>query len=416
MPHIGLYCPAETGHLHTMLPLGRELQRRGHLVTFLGVPDAEEKVRTAQLDFMPIGATKFPLGTTEAMFAKLATLSGIRALLFTLNWIRESGKVFLEEAPSVLKDAQVDILIVDQITPEGGTVADFVGIPFVTVCSALPMMQEPSIPPFFTTWVYSQSMWNRWRNQLVYQLINPFNLPSQKLRQKYRQQWNLPREISPDSPYLILSHQPAGFEYPRQNLPPHFYFTGPYHSQQSRRKVDFPWNELVEGKPLIYASMGTLQTGLKQVFAKIAGACADLDVQLVISLGGSGDLDGWENLPGKPLVVNYAPQLELLQRAKLFITHGGMNSALEALTYGVPMVAIPITNDQPGIAGRIVWCGVGELVPLGQLTVSNLKLAINRVLNQPRYKQKALELQAEIRQSGGVVQAADLVEGVLWKK
>ena len=110
--------------------------------------------------------------------------------------------------------------------------------------------------------------------------------------------------------------------------------------------------------------MGTLQNGVVDIFEKIAQACVNLKVQLVISLGGSNSFSSLPKLSGDPLVVNYAPQLELLEKASLTITHGGMNTTLESLTYGVPIVAIPITNDQPGVATRIVYTGSGELITL----------------------------------------------------
>lgn len=55
-----------------------------------------------------------------------------------------------------------------------------------------------------------------------------------------------------------------------------------------------------------------------------------------------------------------APQFAPLEKATLAITHAGLNTALEALARGVPMVAIPITNDQPGVAGRLEWLGLAE--------------------------------------------------------
>ncbi|OZH52616.1 glycosyl transferase family 1, partial [Hydrocoleum sp. CS-953] len=93
------------------------------------------------------------------------------------------------------------------------------------------------------------------------------------------------------------------------------------------------------GKPLIYASLGTLVNSQVDVFDKIATACEGLDAQLVISLGGSATPESLPNLPGNPLVVKYAPQLELLQKATLTITHAGMNTTLECLNNAVPMVA-----------------------------------------------------------------------------
>lgn len=65
---------------------------------------------------------------------------------------------------------------------------------------------------------------------------------------------------------------------------------------------------------------------------------------------------------GESIVVEFAPQLELLKCAALCITHAGLNTALECLSNGLPMVAIPITNDQPGVAARSEWMGTGEMV------------------------------------------------------
>jgi zeaxanthin glucosyltransferase len=408
MAHLGLLCPAETGHLNTMLPLGQELQRRGHRVTFFGIVDAKSKVLAAGLEFCPVGSTKFPAGSSEQLFAQLAKLSGLAALRYTLDWIEKLAAIFLDEAPVILADAGIDALLVDQIAPEGGLVADFLDLPFVTICSALPFNQELTIPPFFTTWSYNSAWWAVLRNQVAYQLTNPFGKSMNTLRSNYRKLWKLPLETSPDSQLAVLSHQPAEFEYPRQNLPAYFHFTGPYHNQNSRQPVDFPWDKLT-GKPLIYASMGTLQNQLTDVFETIATACVGLDAQLVISLGGA-KIDSLPDLPGNPLVVSYAPQLALLERATVAITHAGMNTALECLTYGVPMVAIPVTNDQPGIAARIAWSGAGEIVPLSRLTGAKLHKVLKLVLMQASYRQNALRLKCAIANSGGVSQAADIIE------
>jgi MGT family glycosyltransferase len=142
----------------------------------------------------------------------------------------------------------------------------------------------------------------------------------------------------------------------------------------------------------------------------IAKACVGLDAQLVIALGGGASSDSLPELPGNPIVVGYAPQLELLPKATLTITHAGMNTALESLSNGVPMVAIPITNDQPGVAARIAWTGTGEFIPLKQVSVDRLQKAIKQVLTEDSYKKNALKLQESIRQGGGVNKAADIIE------
>ncbi len=209
-----------------------------------------------------------------------------------------------------------------------------------------------------------------------------------------------------------LSQQPAEFEFPRKELPSIFHFTGPYSNPSSREPAPFPFEKLT-GQPLIYASMGTIQNRLLYIFQMIAAACVELDIQVVIALGGGASPESLPELPGNTIVVGYAPQLELLQKATLTITHAGMNTTLESLSNGVPMVAIPITNDQPGVAARIAWTGTGEVIPLGKVSVERLQKAIKQVLTEDSYKKNALRLQEAIERAGGVSRAADIIEQVV---
>jgi len=412
MTHFGILCPAAAGHLNPMTTLGRELQQRGHRVTLIGILDAQSKTIAAGLDFWAIGETEFPQGAMAQLFAQLGKLSGLAALRYTINWIQRMAAMFLREAPEAIKEAGVEALLVDQVSPEGGTVAEFLDIPFVSVCSALMLNRDTSIPPFNTPWSYSPAWWAQRRNQLGYALLHRVGQPIQEVIAEYRREWKLPAHSSPNDNYsqlAQLTQQPAEFEYPRKALPKVFHFTGPYHNPVSREPAPFPFEKLT-GQPLIYASMGTVQNRLIGIFQDIASACQGLDAQLVISLGGSASPESLPELPGSPLVVGYAPQLELLQKATLTITHAGMNTTLESLSNGVPMVAIPIANDQPGVAARIAWTGAGEVVPLSRLKVPRLRAAIERVLTEDSYKNNASRLQEAIARAGGVSRAADIVE------
>jgi zeaxanthin glucosyltransferase len=414
MTHFGLICPTATGHLNPMTTLGYELQRRGHRVTLFGTLDAQSKTLVAGLEFWAIGEAEFPAGSSATSFAKLGTLSGLAALKYTITLFQEWTIMLLREAPKAVKAAGVELLLIDQTSFGGGTVADFLNLPFITVSCALMLNRETGIPPINTTWLYSPAWWAQIRNQFGYQLLSQITEPVIKTVSEYRRQWNLHPYLKPDDIYSQLAQicqQPAEFEFPRQNLSPYCHFTGPYSCSDSREFASFPFEKLT-GQPLIYASMGTLQNRLSGVFENIAQACVGLNAQLVIALGGGSDPKSLPNLPGNPLVVGYAPQLELLQKATLTITHAGMNTALESLSNGVPMVAIPIANDQPGVAARIAWTGTGEVITLPKLTSSRLKAAVKRVLTEDSYKKNAVRLQAAIRNAGGVNQAADIVEQV----
>jgi UDP:flavonoid glycosyltransferase YjiC (YdhE family) len=92
--------------------------------------------------------------------------------------------------------------------------------------------------------------------------------------------------------------------------------------------------------------MGSIINERAGLFHKIAEACRTFDVQLVISHGVSEN-ESLARLPGSPLVVKYAPQLELLKRATLTITHGGLNTTLESLGNAVPIVAVRSAMTNP---------------------------------------------------------------------
>jgi len=415
MTHFGIICPAFDGHLNPMTTLGSELLRRGHRVTLFSFADAEAKTLFCGLEFQPLAEDEFPVGAIAQNFTQLGKLSGLAALQYTINSLARISAVMLAEAPATIKKAGVEALLIDQVSSEAGTIADFLNLPFITVCNALLLNQDPNIPPFCTPWQYSPTWRARLGNQLSYQLFNLLTKPIKEVIAEYRKKWNLPLQSHPNDAYsqlAQLSQQPAELDFPRQKLPPHFHFTGPFHNRATRKPVLFPFDKLT-GKPLIYASMGTVQNGLLDVFQIIASACEGLDAQLVISLGGGASPESFPELPGNPIVVGYAPQLELLQKAALTITHAGMNTTLESLSNGVPMVAIPVANDQPGVAARIAYTGVGEVVSLKELSVRKLRSAIEKVLTQESYKQRAIEMQEAIARSGGTKRAADIIEQVV---
>lgn len=131
-----------------------------------------------------------------------------------------------------------------------------------------------------------------------------------------------------------------------------------------------------------------------------ANVCADFN------------LDDLAPIPANTIVVRIAPQLELLKRAALCITHAGLNTALEALAHGVPMVAIPIGYDQPGVAARITYRGVGEFVEIGNLTARHLSELIGKVSANPNYRAKARWFQKVIGETRGLDVAADIIERV----
>lgn len=417
MTRFGIFCPPTIGHLNPMCVLGRELQRRGHKVVFFGVPDALAKVAELGFTLWEIGADEYPKDTVDLAYKNLGKLTGRTGLKFTIALLQSEMQMLFREAPDAIRAAKIDVLIVDQITLPIATVADLLKLPFVTVSNALPVNREPAIPPYFTHWPYKTTIWSRGRNQLGNMLSNFLTRDLWQKIVAQRQQWNLsPYQCRNDtySPFAQLYQLPKEFDFPRERIPAHCHYIGQFQDSSgtepiSFKHISFPFERL-DGRPLIYASLGTLQNQRPEIFACIAKACVGLDAQLVISLGGP-NMQAIE-LPGNPIVVSYAPQQQLIERSRLVITHAGINTVLTALSYGIPLLAIPVTNDQPGTGARLQRSQAGKTIQLNELDETTIHNAIEEILSQPSYRENARRMQKSIQEAGGVVRAADIIEKV----
>jgi UDP:flavonoid glycosyltransferase YjiC (YdhE family) len=410
--HIGLTCPELSGHLNPLTTLGRELVRRGHRVTVVARPDGEAKAVAAGLGFAPIGGGEFPRGAIARQAVTLGGLSAGAALRFTVDMMRLGAEVALRDLPVVCRELGIEGLLVDQVNPAAGTVAEIERLPYVQVCNALTLNRDPACPPAVLSWRYRPGPLGRVRNAAGNWFLYRVTAPVRDAINAHRVRHGLTPRVGRSEPaYLAeIAQQPAFFDFPRARPEPRLHFTGPWHAAGGG-DVPFPWERL-DGRPLVYASLGTLQNRLVGTFTEIAEAVAPLDVQLVITLG-SADQDAAAiaaRCPGGPVVVPVAPQLALLDRAALAITHAGLNTALESIARGVPMVAIPITNDQPGVARRLEWLGLADVVLPRQLTVARLRRAVERVLGDPGYRIRVRQRAAEIAGLDGVGRAADIVE------
>ena len=413
--HFGIISPPVSGHIHPFGALGRELIRRGHRVSLIQMPDLSERARAEGLGFIGIGYTDHPPGSLSESLAQLARLQGLAALRFTIHAVRRTTEMICRDAPGCIRSTGIEALLVDQTEPAGGTVAEHLGLPFITVCNALVLNREPGVPPPFTGWGYRDNWLARFRNCVGYAASERVMAPVTGILRKYRLKWKLTPHKRPDDSFSNLaqiSQLPPAFDFPRRALPNCFEYVGPLRDALSQ-KGEFPWERL-DGRPLVYASLGTLQNRKKWVFECFAEACASLPVQLAIAHGGGLDEHASAALAGDPVVVPYAPQRDVLARARLTLTHAGLNTVLDSLTYGVPLIAVPITYEQPAIASRVSWSGAGRVLSLNKLTADRLRDAIQAVLRDPAYTSNAQVVRHSIENAGGVARAADIVESVVF--
>lgn len=414
MARLGAFCFPGTGHINPMTALARALQRRGHEVVIYGIADCEARVRAAGVEFFQIGADDYPPGTLRKLDERLGELKGLATFRFTVERVKNTARTILRDGPDAVRKSGVEALLVDE-ADMGGNVAEYLGLPFVSIAMFPPLVQDDRIPPFCFGWRPGQDKLSRLRNQLGFRLLSRVAAPIFKLVNDQRRAWGLkPLKRSTDalSALAQIAQLPEALEFDVLGKPTNLHYTGPFVDAHQRPKVDFPWERL-DRRPLVYASLGTLQNGSESIFRTIAEGCGGLGVQLVISLGGGLDPTHLGVLAGDPIVVRYAPQLEIMKRAAVVITHAGLNTVLESLAEGVPLVALPLGNDQPGVAARVAARGAGIVIPQRKLTARKLRTAVQTVLQDENYRQAAATLKSVISQADGLNRAADIIERVL---
>jgi zeaxanthin glucosyltransferase len=287
-------------------------------------------------------------------------------------------------------------------------------MPYVHVANALHFDWSGYTPLCFYDWPHETTPAALTRNQNGLKSFLEMLAPTIAVARAYAKRVGL--RVDWDNPSATISklawitQTPKAFDFESNHWPPQFHYTGPFHDGAGRIDIDFPWERLT-GEPLIFASMGTLLNGRAEVYRMITGATATLKgFQLVLAVGGQVNPEEIGPLSSNTILVKRSPQLELLKRASVCITHAGLNTVLESLSQGVPQVAIPVSLDQPGVAARIAEKKTGLFVPVKDLTVSRVSLVLDQVLNDSTYRDNARHYQKVIAEINGVSKAADLVE------
>lgn len=124
-------------------------------------------------------------------------------------------------------------------------------------------------------------------------------------------------------------------------------------------------------------------------------AFGDKNLSVILSTG-KIDPKTLGPIPSNIFACSFVPQLDVLQQADLFITHCGMNSVNEAMSFGVPMLALPIINDQIGNANRIVELGIGLRMRAFPTTAKKLYENAMKVLANTEIRENARWIKEEI--------------------
>jgi zeaxanthin glucosyltransferase len=401
---------AGASHQMAMCAIGRELQRRGHEFLLLGTKFQLKQLRLSDIPFEVIGATR---NDPVEGYVHRAKETGSLPISATLEYMKGMAELLCTELPPIFRSHRIDVVLADQEEPGVATAADLAQLPYASICNSLPLNAAPDVPPGFLPWQYSPSRLATVRNWFGYAIRNQAISGVNRVLNTHRCPAKLLPYRRPDDSFsrcAQITQLVLEFDFPYKAPPRGLHYVGPFQRQQLF-PVEFPYERLTQA-PIIYVSLGTSFGNSLTNLRAIAAGCTALSVQLVISLGGAKVLPEHNRLAGRPIVVSYAPQREILSRSVLVISHGGLNTTMEALSFGVPMLALPVAGDQFGVGSRIVWHGVGHMLKPGRRTPDHIRAAILSVFNAPQRSAAAQRMARVINNAGGITRAADIVESL----
>lgn len=417
---IGFVSMPLSGHLNPMTALARRIKSRGNEVIFFGVPDVEPFARAAGLDFVPYGEAEYPVGSIEKVYSSVATIRGFDVVRHScMNLNTDLTRVALDYVAEKLATTGVEGLVIDTVHFFIELVPLSMSMPYVHIWNDLNLDLSGATPPALFSGPLDTSPEGLNRNAANLHKLGEMLGPITDIARAYAEKaglkidWN--DAAATVSKLAVITQTLKEFDFPGIPWPAQFHYAGPFHDDEGRGPVLFPWEQLTD-KSFIYASLGTLVNGLEDVYKHILKAVEPLeDVQVVLSVGQNVNPENLGPIPSNTIVVRSAPQIELLKRAALCVTHAGLNTVLESLAHGVPMVAIPIAYTQPGTAARIAHHDAGEFIELDELTTERLRRSIEKVLEDLSYREQAAYFQKVISKTRGLDVAADVIEQVFHK-
>lgn len=416
MSHFGVIAPALPSHFRALQALGVELVTRGHRVTFIHQQDAAAWLDSPLIDFHAVGRASHPAGSLAATLGCAANPSGPLGLRRLIADMARTTEMLCRELPPALSTLQIDALLCDQMEAAGGLVAEAAGLPFISVACALPVNREPGIPLPVMPMAYGTDERSRQMYLGSARVYDWMMGPHRRVIAAQAAALGLsPRDGLHHclSPLAQVSQTVPGFEFPRLGLPAHFHHVGPLRAGTSA-ELPLPF-AVADDRPLVFASLGTLQGQRFGLFKRIARACRRLDVQLLLAHCGGLDLAQARALEqeGATWVTDFAPQRAALARADAVVTHGGLNTVMDAIAARTPMLVLPIAFDQAGVAARVCHAGVGLKASsrfAGSATMAGL---LRRLLDEPQVSAGLARLGDEVDAAGGTAAAADITEQAL---
>ena len=380
--HVLALTPPAHGHVNPLLPIAAELVRRGVRVT-IPLPDPfRPQVEAAGAAFVSLGEMppmpSMTPGLDPAQRAEI--MNGFRARVGA--WTEASLAAVEADPPDVLLyDAMLQLFGID--------LPQRVAVSRVAYCPSF-AFPDGSTPRQFFEQMAAASPTGTAMPGLP---GGPAGL-------------SLLGEAAFRSEPLTLVTIPRFWQPEADRFDGRYRFVGP--SLRTEPAGDFPL-PAADGRPRVFVSLGTVASDKPDFYRAVFAALAGRDWQAVVSTG-RADPALLGAAPANVVAAPHVPQLRVLRQSDVFVSHGGMNSTMEALSLGVPLVVVPQMADQFMNAQRVAELGIGRSLAGVEPTPEALVAAIEAVLADAAARDRLAALRPEVTAGGGAVAAAEAIE------
>ena len=392
MSRIVFFCIPAHGHTNPTLGVVRELVSRGHQVWYYSYEPFREKIQAAGAVFVPCDEYDAELSISPKDGARVG-----KDLAFSTKLLVDTTLALDDMVCRDMQRIQPDCIVADSMAVWGKAAAMKLGIPFVSSTTTFAFNK------------HSAKIMKQSPKELLCMILSMprINKDIKRLRDKGYPVKSVLDIIQNDDNTHTVVYTSSQFQPCAETFSDKYAFVGP-----SIRQAE---NEIQKTKDkLIYISMGTVNNDMLPLYKSCAEAFADGEYQVIMSIGQNTDENALGTLPYNISTYSAVDQIAVLQKADVFVSHCGMNSASESLFFGVPLVMNPQTSEQGGVAQRVRQLGAG--IMLQGMDAKAIRTAVDEVLWSGAYKENAMAIGSGFRACPGAAGAADKILSVCKKK
>ena len=385
MRKIVFFCIPAHGHTNPTLGVVRELVSRGHQVWYYSYSFLREKIEAAGAIFVSCDDYNIEQKLSPADSARMG-----KDLAFSTRILTDTTLALDEKVCADMKILKPDCIVADSMAIWGKAVALKLNIPFVSST---------------TTFAFNQASAKIMKQSIGEMMKMLFALPKvqkdvRRLQKKGYPVKNILDILQNDNQTHTIVYTSPEFQPCAETFSDRYVFVGP-----SIRPVMQSIEKTRE--KLIYISMGTVNNNLLSFYKTCLSAFENTPYQVILSVGNLVSLNEFGKLPEHISVFSHVDQIAVLKKADVFISHCGMNSVNESLYFGVPLIMLPQTSEQSGVAERVSQLGAG--IRLHKPDADAIRNAVEKIFADSSYKQNASKISDGFQKCSGAKGAADKI-------